>query len=142
MKKLFPVLALMISAVSCSKHVLSDPDSILIGKKKQPHILLVGTFHFGYPNLDAHKTEKDKQVNILSSAKQEEVLELVNYISIFKPNKIVVEAPKNTGYLVNSFKRYKDGSEKLGANEISQIGFRLMERISNLTHYMDAMQHH
>ncbi len=52
-----------------------DPDSILVGKRKQPLVLLIGTFHFAYYNFDAHKTSKDKQVDILSPEKQKRVAE-------------------------------------------------------------------
>ena len=32
----------------------SDSDSIIIGNKKLPKVLLIGIWHFNYPGLDAH----------------------------------------------------------------------------------------
>jgi hypothetical protein len=72
-----------------------NPNDILQANRKLPEVLLVGTFHFAYQNLDVYKTEKDKQVDILSPERQKEVEELVDYISKFKPTKIVVEIEPN-----------------------------------------------
>ncbi len=91
-------------------------------------VLTVGTFHFAYYNLDAHVTEQDQQKNILSPEVQKEMEELLDYIALFKPNKIVIEAGRNTGYLMNRFRKYQLGEHELLADEIEQIGFRLLDR--------------
>jgi hypothetical protein len=119
----------------CFGQGLADPDSILVQGRKLPEVLLVGTFHFSYPDLDAHKTQKRQRVDILSEQKQKEVAELVEYISRFRPNKIVVEAAENTGFITNSFRNYLAGKEKMRRSEIAQIGFRLMERFGIDTVY-------
>jgi len=98
-------------------------------------VLTVGTFHFAYYNLDAHVTEKDRQKNILSPEVQEEMEELLDYIALFKPNKIVIEAGRNTGYLMNQFRAYQRGERKLQSDEIEQIGFRLLDRLNLDTIY-------
>lgn len=113
----------------------TDPDAILVGKEKRPAIFLVGSFHFAYYNLDAHKTEKDKQVNILSPQKQKEMKELMDYIVRFRPNKIAVESGSNTGYLMARYREYKNGKRPLGKDETEQIGFRLLERFNLDTIY-------
>ena len=76
---------------------IPDPDDVLVGNRKQPSILFVGTFHFAYYNLDAHKTDKDKQIDILSVQKQEELTDLLDYIE-----------KQITGL---SYPRYKDSDE-------------------------------
>ena len=114
---------------------MADPDQFLIGSRKQPAILLVGAFHFAYYNLDAHKTEKEKQVDILSESKQKEVQELVDHLAQFKPTKIVVEAGRNTGYLMNKYRNYISGKTALGKDEMEQIGFRLMKQFNLDTIY-------
>jgi hypothetical protein len=111
-----------------------DPDEILIENPKRPKVLLVGAFHFNYPNLDAHKIDKKDQVDILSPEKQREVEELVDYIARFRPTKIMVEAGRNTGYLVNDYKRWLAG-EPIRRDETRQIGFRLMKRFGLDTLY-------
>lgn len=113
----------------------TDPDDILIGDRKIPDVLLVGTFHFGYPNLDAYKVAEDKQVDILSAEKQLEVEALVEYLAKFRPTKIVVEAGRNTGYLMRKYERWQAGSYKLEAREIDQLAFRLMQRFQLDTIY-------
>lgn len=107
---------------------LFDPDSILVGNRKQPSVFLVGSFHFAYYNLDAHKTKKEDQVDVLSKKQQVEIEELVDYIAKFKPSKIAVEGGRNSGYLMHRYREYKAGKRKLGKDEIEQIGFRLMDR--------------
>lgn len=97
--------------------------------------MLVGTFHFGYPNLDAYKVEEDKQVDILSDEKQKEVAELVDYIAKFRPTKIVVEGGLNTGYLLRRYEKWLSNEGQLRANEIDQLAFRLMKRFALDTLY-------
>jgi hypothetical protein len=52
---------------------LPSPDSILIAGDSLPHVLLLGTFHFDYPDLDAHVTAKDERVDVLSPERQQEL---------------------------------------------------------------------
>ncbi|MEZ5056036.1 MAG: DUF5694 domain-containing protein [Saprospiraceae bacterium] len=112
-----------------------DPDEILIGDNQLPKVLLVGSFHFAYYNLDAHKVAKEDQVDILSEKRQKEVEELVEYIAKFKPTKIAVETGRNTGYLMREFEEWQEGSSPLKRSESRQIGFRLMERFKLDTIY-------
>ena len=45
------------------------PDKVLLSGDRQPaKVLLLGTFHFGYPNLDSHKTDSSKYIDVLSAA--------------------------------------------------------------------------
>ncbi len=106
----------------------SDPDSILVANKKLPKVLLVGTWHFNYPGLDAFKTEEDNKINILSKKRQKELDELLTYIEQFKPTKIAIESGRNTGYLKWRLKQWQSGKRKLKASELEQIGIRLMHR--------------
>jgi hypothetical protein len=118
-----------------------DPDSILVGNRKQPQVMLVGVFHFNYPNLDAHITKKEDQVNILEQKKQKELMELVNYIAKFKPTKIAVETGTNTGFLMTSYREYLAGGRPLAKTEIEQLGFRLMQKFNLDTIYgVDAWE--
>lgn len=111
------------------------PDHFLVGDKQPTEVLLVGTFHFGYPNLDTHKTAKEDQVDILSLEKQKEVLELVDYLARFRPTKIVVEGGHNSGYLLRRYEGWQKGEESLRAEEIDQLAFRLMDRFNLDTLY-------
>jgi len=104
-----------------------NPDDILIGKDQRPKVLLVGSFHFNYPNLDSHVTSVEDQVDVETAAKQAELRELLDYIARFKPNKIVVE--RRSGSTVNeAYHKYLTGERKLGKGEIEQLAFRLGKR--------------
>lgn len=132
---IFLILLLGLFSQTYSQSFLKDPDSILVGNRKQPSIFLVGAFHFAYYNLDAHKTSKENQVDILSDQKQNEMQDLLDYIEKFKPTKIAVESGPVTGYLMKRYQAYKNGVRKLGNNEIEQIGFRLLDKFKLDTIY-------
>lgn len=104
-----------------------NPDDVLVQGDKLPKILLVGSFHFDYPNLDSHKVSAEDQVDVATAAKQAEVRELLDYIARFKPNKIVIE--RRAGSKVNdAYKAYLAGKRALRKGEIEQVGFRLGKR--------------
>ncbi|MGB0176121.1 MAG: DUF5694 domain-containing protein [Owenweeksia sp.] len=113
----------------------SDPDSILVEDKTLPKVLLVGSWHFDYPGLDAHKAEDEDKINILSEERQEELQELLDYIALFRPTKIAVEGGRNSGYIIRRYERWKNGENELGASETDQIALRLMDRFDLDTVY-------
>ena len=112
-----------------------DPDKILQKNKKIPKVLLVGSWHFNYPGLDANVTKEKDRINIYSTQRQKELEELLNYIAAFKPTKIMLESGPITGYLTYNYKEWKAGKAKLYASERSQIGIRLMEKLKLDTVY-------
>ncbi|MCB0764766.1 MAG: hypothetical protein KDB84_08685, partial [Flavobacteriales bacterium] len=120
----FPLLA---------QHV-PDPDDILVTGPR-PKVLLVGTFHFEYYDLDAHVTDKDKRVNVKEPKRQQEMQELVDHIARFKPTAIAVEAGPNTGWLMKRYAEYQRTDSIQRADEREQIGFRLMKRFALDTLY-------
>ena len=134
MRCLFLALVMLLSVSSFLK-AQSSPDSILVGNRELPQVLLVGTFHFAYPNLDAHKIAEEDQIDVKSQEKQAEVRALLDYLARFKPTKIVVESGENTGYLMRRYERWLKGEEELKRNERDQIGIRLMHRMELDTIY-------
>ncbi|HCN37722.1 MAG TPA: hypothetical protein DIS94_08435 [Bacteroidetes bacterium] len=126
----------MLCDVSFSQSVnFADPDSILIGNKKLPKVLLVGSWHFNYPGLDAHQIKEENRINIFTEKRQKELQELLDYISIFKPTKIAVEGGRNSGYIIRRYERWKSGESSLGASEVDQVAIRLMDRFNLDTLY-------
>jgi hypothetical protein len=87
-------------------------------------VLVVGTYHFNYPGLDAYKTAESDQVDVLSSERQEQMTELVEYIKRFHPNKIVLES-RNSAALTKSLRAYKAGNLPVSRSEHYQIGMRI-----------------
>lgn len=132
MKKFF-ILSLVI--ISSSLAAQTPPDDILIGNQKRPKVLLVGTFHFAYYDQDTYKTDPDKRVDISSPKRQKEILELVDYLSRFKPSKIFVEDFNTDNALMNNLNAYKSGDYQLSVDEIDQIAFRLASKFELDTLY-------
>ncbi|TQD40556.1 DUF5694 domain-containing protein [Haloflavibacter putidus] len=132
---LIPFLICCSLSQAIAQTTFKDPDVFLRKGEQVPQVLLVGSFHFNYPGLDAHKTTEEDKINIYSKKRQLELQELLDYISKFNPTKIMVEAGKNTGYLFANYKAYKNGTEKLRASETSQIGMRLVNRFNLDTIY-------
>lgn len=87
-------------------------------------ILVVGSFHFAYPNLDAIKTQKSDQLDVLSPETSKEVTELVEYIKKFKPTKIAIEAFPS--WQANEkLKKYSEGSYRQERDERYQLAMRI-----------------
>lgn len=92
--------------------------------KERAKVLVVGTFHFDYPNLDALKTDEQNKIDVLKEPKKSEVTELVKYIKKFKPTKIAIEA--FPGYNWNKkYKEYLTGKHRDKRDERYQLGMRI-----------------
>ncbi len=112
-----------------------DPDTFLIPNKDSlPQVFLVGCFHFEYYNNDAYKVEEGNQINILSEKKQQELKELLDYIAIFKPNKIMIEALPQWNAM-KKYKQFQYGKMAFSKDERVQIGFKLAKRFNLDTLY-------
>lgn len=127
--------ALVLASAGSRAQDIAFPDSILIGNAELPHVLLVGSFHFEYYDLDAHVTAKDKRVNVKDPRRQKEIEELAAYIARFRPTAIAIESGPNTGNILRRYERSKAGGPIDRADEIDQIGFRLMARFGIDTLY-------
>lgn len=98
-------------------------------QQKKTQVLLLGSFHFDNPGLDVAKFEN---ANILSAQRQKEVLEVVEKIKQFKPDKIFIETPvERQPQLDSSFSKYKTGELKLGASETHQIAYRVAKELNH-----------
>ncbi|WP_374461339.1 DUF5694 domain-containing protein [Chryseobacterium taeanense] len=104
----------------------------------KPKVLVVGCFHFDYPNLDAHKTEKKDQVDVLSPKTAKEVTELVEYIKKFKPTKIAIEAFPDWN-ANQKLKEYKEGKHNDKRDERYQLAMRIAKDLGiNELYSIDA----
>jgi Family of unknown function (DUF5694) len=103
-------------------------------QEKQPvKILLLGVFHFDNPGLDVAKL---KNADILSAERQKEVLEVVNKLKAFGPDKIFIEAvPESQQKIDSQIVQYKAGKLTLSASEEQQLGFRLAKDLNLPTLY-------
>jgi len=126
--------------------VLMTISTFLFGQKKpseyfpdpKTKVLVVGSFHFDYPNQDAHKTKKSDQVDVLEPKTAAEVTELINYIKKFKPTKIAIEAWSD--WKANEkLKEYKDGKYRDQRDERYQLAMRLATELKiNELYSIDA----
>lgn len=118
MKQLF-ILCLFCSFVSIAGNA----------QQKKTKVLLLGSFHFDNPGLDVAKFEN---ANILSPGRQTEVLEVVEKIKQFRPDKIFIEMPAEQQQRLDSnFNKYKAGELKLGASETHQIAYRVAKELNH-----------
>ena len=134
MRRILPALAVAFQASAWAQQApIPGPDTYLVGDDPLPQVLLLGTFHFGYPDLDKHVTAKDDRVDVLQSERQREIEELVDVVMRFRPNKLCVET--QGGWVVKEYRRYRDEAQPLGRDEMQQIGFRVMDRAALDTAY-------
>jgi hypothetical protein len=87
-------------------------------------VLVVGTFHFDYPGLDAHQIQEENKIDVLKEPKKSEVDELVAYIKKFEPTKIAIEATPNWK-ATEKLKKYKKGEYREERDERFQLGMRI-----------------
>ncbi len=135
MRSTFILSTLLLAAACGHAQDLAYPDSLLIGQEQLPHVLLVGSFHFEYYDLDAHVTAKEMRVNVKEPRRQAELEELVGYIARFKPTAIAIECGPDTGPLLRRYRQFRASGSIDRADEIDQIGFRVMQRSSIDTLY-------
>lgn len=92
--------------------------------EQRTKVLVVGTFHFDYPGLDEHKTTDEDKVDVLKEPKKAEVTELVEYLKLFKPTKIAIEA--RPGWkATEKLKEYQKGEFQDKRDERFQLGMRI-----------------
>lgn len=133
-KRLLIIFLLGTANAVLAQNIKYADDFLISNKDSLPKVLLVGTFHFEYYNLDAYKVDKDKQIDILTDQKQQELKELLDYISLFKPTKICIEAFPEWN-AVKKYKEYQAGQKQSVKDERYQIAFKLMNRFKLDTVY-------
>lgn len=124
----FAITTAVAQKVNWKKLDSLHPDKVLLDGPQQPtKVLLLGTFHFGYPNLDAHKTDSSKFIDVLSAQRQKEIQELADVIARFKPTRFYIEG-WNQSFHDSLFNEYVAGRYKLGRNENYQLGYRVTKQ--------------
>ncbi|CAM4280102.1 DUF5694 domain-containing protein [Gillisia limnaea] len=126
------LLFFLILQANAQKTDLKSPSEYFPNERTK--ILVVGTIHLDYPNLDAAKTDKKDQIDVLEESKQKEVTELVNYIKQFKPTKVVIEAWDNFN-ATEKLREYKKGKFRDERSERYQLGIRIASELNLDTLY-------
>ena len=121
------LLGILFLIVSCNSVGTNEQLDISPGKhfpEEKAKVLVVGTFHFDYPGLDAHKIEEEDKIDVLKEPKKSEVSELVEYIKRFQPTKIAIEAFPNWK-ATEKLRKYKNGDYRDERDERFQLGMRI-----------------
>lgn len=95
-------------------------------------VLLVGTFHFAYPNLDGHTTPDSLRIDILSKERQREIARVVSLLKAFRPTKIGIEVlSQNQKKYDSLFQKYLTDNLLRERNESFQLGFRMAKELKH-----------
>ncbi|MCI5058350.1 MAG: DUF5694 domain-containing protein [Flavobacteriales bacterium] len=134
------VIILLIGLLGCKENITEDiPDNSSIDIfdslfAQKSDVLVLGTFHFDYPGQDVFKTDEKNRIDILSPERQLQLRELLDYIKLFKPNKIAIEAREDW----NATDKLRNWNEERVAQERGeryQIGLRLASELNLDTIY-------
>lgn len=130
------ILAVIISALITGA---TQAQTVEVDSSKQKpcgenaaQILILGTYHFHNPGLDAVKRQID---DVLSARRQKEIAELNEKLARFKPTKIAIEGQYGATRWTDLYASYLAGKYELGRNEIEQVGFRLAKQFNHSTVY-------
>ena len=96
--------------------------------KERAKVLVVGSFHFDYPGLDAMKAAEEDKIDVLKEPKKSEVTELVEYLKRFNPNKIAIEAHPQWE-AGRKFREYQGGDHREERGERYQLGMRIANEL-------------
>lgn len=135
--KIILLISLCLAFISCKisldsktgenqKEELKNPSDFFDYKK--PQVLIVGTFHFNYPNLDAYKIKEQDKIDVLSPERQIEIRELVDYIKLFNPTKIGVESFGVPDY-TKDLEAYNQDNLVLSRDERHQLAVRIASEL-------------
>ncbi len=91
--------------------------------------MLLGTWHFNYPNADSYQVDSSNMVDLSTPSRQKEILDVVDRLSEFEPTIICVEVRSKQQDIVDSaYSSYINGDHDLTISEVQQLGFRVAER--------------
>src|SRR5919108_2938915 len=119
---------------------MSTDEDLFLGRPTAK-IMLLGTFHFHDPGLDAHRPKFT--LDVFSERRQREIADVVERLAAFAPTKVAVEPWREyqedidgyyQAYLRGEFEQVPD-RWLTPANEIFQLGFRLAQRLGHAKVY-------
>jgi hypothetical protein len=93
-------------------------------------LLILGTFHFADAGLDEYKPVR--RFDPSSEERRREIAEVVERLAAFRPTKVAVEWPKEQQDDADRlYAAFRGGERRDDPNEVSQLGFRLAERMGH-----------
>lgn len=129
-KKCLALALSALAAISLSPLVHSQAKT----KSVAPiEVMIVGTYHMDNPGRDVNNAKVD---SVLTPLKQKQLVEAVNQLAKFKPNKIAVEmVAKQPDMTAGDFEKFTPASLLTDSNEITQIGYRLAHQLGHKVVY-------
>jgi hypothetical protein len=98
-------------------------------QSQKTEVMILGSFHFGFPNLDVSKVAKDDQIDVLEPKYQKEIEDIVKRLAQFKPTIIAIERePYKQAKYDSLYNLYLKGNYPLNRREEEQFGFRLAKQ--------------
>jgi hypothetical protein len=97
-------------------------------------VLLLGTFHMDNPGRDLHNMQVD---DVLTPKRQQELEDVAKALARFAPTKVMVEAQRRDpgAATLPRYRLFKEGKAEPTRNEVTQIGFRLAQRMGHAEVY-------
>ncbi len=95
--------------------------------EQRPMLMVLGTGHLNNPGRDLINVKID---DVLTEARQAQILEVVEQLASFEPTHIAVEwSLRNQGALDARYREYQAGRYALSRDEVDQLGLRLAARL-------------
>jgi hypothetical protein len=96
-------------------------------------VMIVGAYHMGNPGQDLNNAKVD---SVLTPDKQKQLVDAVNALAKFKPNKIAVEmVAKNPDMTTHNFEKFTPDLLLKEPNEITQIAYRMAHQLGHKVVY-------
>lgn len=106
----------------------SPAEDFLNERGPRASLMLVGSFHFTYPDRDVVKART--RIDVLDPRRQRELDDLGERLARYAPTRIAVErSPNAQAELDSQYREYAAGRLELPRGEEYQIGFRLARRL-------------
>ncbi|MBI1939280.1 MAG: hypothetical protein HYS25_14315 [Ignavibacteriales bacterium] len=122
----------LVSIILIFSQSFAQTDNKSGGSDKKARVMILGTFHFAYPNLDMVKTEDKDKIDVLAEERQIEIESIINQLKEFQPTKIVIEVKTwNQNKTDSLYTEYQNGNFVLPKGEDYQIGFRLAKLLEH-----------
>lgn len=100
--------------------------------EQKPSVMVLGTFHFAYPNLDLIKVDKKDQIDILNPVRQDEIQNILQSLAEFNPTIIAIENKTWEQQSIDEqYSLYLKDSFDLPRQEQYQIAFRLAKKLNH-----------
>ncbi len=106
--------------------------SVFAYPQNKAEVLVLGTFHFAFRDLDIIKTDESNKIDILSPERQAELVDVIERLIKFNPTKIAIEQRSWSQPIIDSlYKKYLSDSLGLPVGEMYQLGFRMAKMLNH-----------